>query len=39
MRAIPSAICEHGADLGELGLAGLQALDPLPQDVADLVWT
>ncbi len=29
---------EHGADLGEIGAAGLEALDALPQDRGDLVW-
>ncbi len=28
---------EHGSDLGEIGAAGLKALDPLPQDRGDLV--
>ena len=29
---------EHGADLGEVGAAGVEALDALPQDRGDLVW-
>jgi hypothetical protein len=28
---------EHGAHLGEVGAAGVEALDPLPQDRGDLV--
>ena len=33
----PVADLEHGADLGEVGLAGVHPLDPVLEDVCDLV--
>ena len=37
MRAMPSRDREHGADLGQLGLAGVEALDAALEDGGDLV--
>ena len=37
MRAMPSADREHGADLGQVGAAGVEALDAALEDAGDLV--